>query len=117
MATSGDGGGRLATGKACRLTNTTYWDASSSVPLASLPLFCGAPERDLRLFDDQARPVDRPEILAQAGKIADLLRDTDVSYLYVPLTSTHLFSVLDSDFVVSYSSPVLECQLHFFLVE
>ncbi|KAG9439816.1 hypothetical protein H6P81_019981 [Aristolochia fimbriata] len=68
--------------KASRLPNTFYWDAAPSVPLASLPLFCGAVEPDISLFDER-RWLDRPEILANASKIADLLRDTDVSYLTI----------------------------------
>ncbi|XP_068654009.1 sister chromatid cohesion protein SCC2 isoform X2 [Aristolochia californica] len=66
--------------KACRLSNTTHWDAAPSVPLASLPLFCGAVDPDISLFEER-RWLDRPEILANASKIADLLRGTDVSYL------------------------------------
>ncbi|MBA0739305.1 hypothetical protein Gogos_012590, partial [Gossypium gossypioides] len=55
------------------------------LPLPSLPVFCGASDLELRLFDDPAvgasRSLNRPQIIAQASRIADLLRETDVSYL------------------------------------
>lgn len=65
-----------------KLSNTIHSEVAPCLPLPSLPPFCGAVDQELRLFDDQlTRPLNRPEILAQAGKIADLLRHTDVSYL------------------------------------
>ncbi|KAL1175391.1 hypothetical protein V6Z11_A04G086300 [Gossypium hirsutum] len=51
----------------------------------SLPVFCGASDLELRLFDDPAvgasRSLNRKQIKAQASRIANLLRKTDVSYL------------------------------------
>ncbi|KAB2087059.1 hypothetical protein ES319_A04G076600v1 [Gossypium barbadense] len=53
--------------------------------LPSLPVFCGASDLELRLFDDPAvgasRSLNRKQIKAQASRIANLLRKTDVSYL------------------------------------
>ncbi|XVE68278.1 hypothetical protein DITRI_Ditri09bG0054800 [Diplodiscus trichospermus] len=67
------------------LSNTVYSEVAQCLPLPSLPVFCGASDPELRLFDDPAggasRSLNRPEIIAQASRIADLLRDTDVSYL------------------------------------
>ncbi|OMO73252.1 Zinc finger, PHD-type [Corchorus capsularis] len=67
------------------LSNTIHSEVAQCLPLPSLPVCCGASTPDLRLFDDPAagasRSLNRPEIIAQASRIADLLRDTDVSYL------------------------------------
>ncbi|XP_040966550.1 sister chromatid cohesion protein SCC2 isoform X1 [Gossypium hirsutum] len=67
------------------LTNTIHSEVAQCLPLPSLPVFCGASDLELRLFDDPAvgasRSLNRPQIIAQAGRIADLLRETDVSYL------------------------------------
>ncbi|KAE8724835.1 Pearli, putative isoform 2 [Hibiscus syriacus] len=67
------------------LTNTIHSEVAQCLPLPSLPVFCGTSDLELRLFDDPAagavRSLNRPEIIAQASRIADLLRETDVSYL------------------------------------
>ncbi|MBA0683270.1 hypothetical protein Goari_024940, partial [Gossypium aridum] len=67
------------------LTNTIHSEVAQCLPLPSLPVFCGASDLELRLFDDPAvvasRSLNRPQIIAQASRIADLLRETDVSYL------------------------------------
>ncbi|GAB4831731.1 hypothetical protein Ancab_005743 [Ancistrocladus abbreviatus] len=64
------------------LTNTIHSEVAPCLPLPSLPAFCGAVEQELQLFDEQRpAPLNRSDVLAQANKIADLLRDTDVSYL------------------------------------
>ncbi|KZV25012.1 nipped-B-like protein [Dorcoceras hygrometricum] len=62
------------------LSNTVHSEVAPCLPLPSLPVFCGALDQELRLFDDgrsrrSSNQVDVP------GKIADLLRNTDVSYL------------------------------------
>ncbi|XP_042499640.1 sister chromatid cohesion protein SCC2-like [Macadamia integrifolia] len=69
--------------KACRLSNTVHSEVAPCLPLPSLPVFCGAVHHELRLFDESsgASSLNRTDVLAQASKIADLLRDTDVSYL------------------------------------
>ncbi|KAL5723095.1 hypothetical protein ACHQM5_006535 [Ranunculus cassubicifolius] len=72
--------------KACRLSNTTHSEIAPSLPLPSLPVFCGSIDQDIRLVDESTsssvnRSLDRKEILSQASRIADLLKDTDVSYL------------------------------------
>ncbi|KAK8644383.1 hypothetical protein V6N13_123691 [Hibiscus sabdariffa] len=67
------------------LTNTIHSEVAQCLPLPSLPVFCGVSDLELRLFDDPAsgaaRSLNRPEVIAQASRIADLLRETDVSYL------------------------------------
>lgn len=70
------------------LSNTTYSEVAPCLPLPSLPVFGGASDPLLRLFDEAngsgnraVLPLNRNEILAQSGRIADLLRKTDVSYL------------------------------------
>ncbi|KAH0454103.1 hypothetical protein IEQ34_016027 [Dendrobium chrysotoxum] len=70
--------------KACRLSNTIHSEIAPSLALPSLPVHLGAADPALGLFEDvSGRGVDgdRPEVLAQAKKIASLLRDCDVSYL------------------------------------
>ncbi|XP_026436301.1 sister chromatid cohesion protein SCC2-like isoform X3 [Papaver somniferum] len=73
--------------KACRLTNTLHSEVAPCLPLPSLPVFCGALDQELRLYDETTtaasvnRSANRNDVLAQATKIADLLRHTDVSYL------------------------------------
>ncbi|MCL7033996.1 hypothetical protein MKW94_025445 [Papaver nudicaule] len=69
--------------KACRLTNTLHSEVAPCLPLPSLPVFCGALDQELGLYNDTTgvRSSNPNDVLAQASKIADLLRDTDVSYL------------------------------------
>ncbi|XP_062151070.1 sister chromatid cohesion protein SCC2 [Alnus glutinosa] len=67
------------------LSNTVHSEVAPCLPLPSLPVFCGASDQDLWLFDDPGggslKSLNRSEILAQSIRIADLLRQTDVSYL------------------------------------
>ncbi|KAJ8557203.1 hypothetical protein K7X08_002828 [Anisodus acutangulus] len=69
------------------LSNTVHSEIAPSLPLPSLPVFCGALDQNLRLFDDERRSESRSlnnrsdVVLSHAGKIADLLHNTDVSYL------------------------------------
>ncbi|KAJ4973526.1 hypothetical protein NE237_006700 [Protea cynaroides] len=69
--------------KACRLSNTVHLEVAPCLPLPSLPVFCGVIDQELRLLDGSStiKSLNRKNILAQASKIADLLRETDVSYL------------------------------------
>ncbi|KAL4184362.1 hypothetical protein AMTRI_Chr10g225230 [Amborella trichopoda] len=70
-----------ATKRPIDFSHSIYRDCSL-LALPSLPVFCGALSSDLSLFDNQNfQFIDRPEILAQASRIAALLKDTDVSYL------------------------------------
>ncbi|KAI9121027.1 hypothetical protein K1719_008060 [Acacia pycnantha] len=62
------------------LSNTIHSEVASCLPLPSLPVFCGASDHDFRLLEG-SRFLDRGEVLAQSGKIAELLQQTDVSYL------------------------------------
>ncbi|XP_027357770.1 sister chromatid cohesion protein SCC2 [Abrus precatorius] len=62
------------------LSNTVHSELASCLPLPSLPVFCGASDQDLRLFDSPML-LNRVDVLAQSSKIAELLRHTDVSYL------------------------------------
>lgn len=63
------------------LSNTVHSEIAPCLPLPSLPVFCGADDRELRLFEDERRSLNRRDILAQASTIADMLCSTDVSYL------------------------------------
>ncbi|PON83467.1 Coatomer beta subunit [Trema orientale] len=67
------------------LSNTIHSEVAPCLPLPSLPVFCGASEPELSLFDVPSRSsfwaLSRTEVLAQSARIADLLRQTDVSYL------------------------------------
>ncbi|XP_073005499.1 sister chromatid cohesion protein SCC2 [Typha latifolia] len=69
--------------KACRLSNTTHSEIAPALSLPSLPVCFGSPDHKIELSDEPggARFADRPEILAHAGTIAELLRNCDVSYL------------------------------------
>uniref|UniRef100_A0A7N0V3E0 Sister chromatid cohesion protein n=1 Tax=Kalanchoe fedtschenkoi TaxID=63787 RepID=A0A7N0V3E0_KALFE len=62
------------------LSNTVHSEIAPCLPLPLLPVFCGASDRELRLFDEP-RSLDRRDIIAQASTIADMLSSTDVSYL------------------------------------
>ncbi|CAJ2665786.1 unnamed protein product [Trifolium pratense] len=62
------------------MSNTIHSEITSCLPLPSLPVFCGASDQDLRLFDSPLL-LNRVDILAQSSKIAEMLRNTDVSYL------------------------------------
>lgn len=62
------------------IANTIHSEVAQCLPLPSLPVFCGALDSELRLFDEP-RSLNRKDVTAKASKIADLLRDTDVSYL------------------------------------
>lgn len=65
------------------LSNTVHSEVAPCLPLPSLPVFCGAIDQELRLLDDSSglRSLNRKDVLNQAGKIANMLKDTDVSYL------------------------------------
>ncbi|KAL9669245.1 hypothetical protein QQ045_006788 [Rhodiola kirilowii] len=62
------------------LSNTVHSEIAPCLPLPSLPVFCGANDQELRLFDEP-RALNRRDIVAQASTIADMLSSTDVSYL------------------------------------
>ncbi|KAK1306486.1 hypothetical protein QJS10_CPA10g01957 [Acorus calamus] len=72
--------------RACRLTNTVHSEVLPSLSLPSLPVFFGAPDPEIRLSEDPfgsvaVRSIERTEVLACSGKIAELLGNCDVSYL------------------------------------
>lgn len=86
-STSGSGSGLGSTGQwGIGFSNTIHSEVAPCLPLPSLPVFCGATDPNLRLFDEDRtgvsyRSLNRTEILTQSSRIADLLRATDVSYL------------------------------------
>lgn len=86
-STSGSGSGLGSTGQwGIGFSNTIHSEVAPCLPLPSLPVFCGATDPNLRLFDEASagvsyRSLNRTEILTQSSRIADLLRVTDVSYL------------------------------------
>lgn len=74
------------------LSNTIQSEVAPCLPLPSLPVFCGAADPELRFFDLQSlqtgprgasgsKSLNRREILARSTKIAELLGETDISYL------------------------------------
>ncbi|KAJ4707340.1 Sister chromatid cohesion protein [Melia azedarach] len=73
------------------LSNTIHSEVAPCLPLPSLPVFCGASDPNLRLFDELGsassygsyRLLNRTEILAQSSRIAEMLQETDVSYLHL----------------------------------
>lgn len=65
-----------------RLSNTTYSEVAPCLPLPNLPIYLGASTQELSLFEDvNARAGSSSAVLSQAGKIAELLKITDISYL------------------------------------
>lgn len=83
MAANSSGGGS-GVPQGISLSNTVHGEIAPSLPLPSLPVFCGALDQDLRLFDERSeecRSLNRSDVLSHASKIADLLQNTDVSYL------------------------------------
>ncbi|KAF5735591.1 nipped-B-like protein isoform X3 [Tripterygium wilfordii] len=91
MSNSNIGGSSSAPGALPRgigLSNSIHSDVAPCLPLPSLPVNCGASDSDLRLFDEPSstgyggvQSSNQRQILDQASRIADLLRETDVSYL------------------------------------
>ncbi|XP_071913172.1 sister chromatid cohesion protein SCC2-like isoform X1 [Coffea arabica] len=81
--TSGTGG----IPRGISLSNSLHSEVAPCLPLPSLPVFCGALDQELRLFDElhsaASRSVNRIDVVSQAGKIAQLLSNTDVSYLSI----------------------------------
>ncbi|KAG8384631.1 hypothetical protein BUALT_Bualt04G0138000 [Buddleja alternifolia] len=76
----GSGGEGLPRG--ISLSNTVHSEVAPCLPLPSLPVFCGALDQDLRIFENggggSSSSSNRGDVSA---KIADLLRNADVSYL------------------------------------
>lgn len=65
-----------------RLSNTTYSEVAPCLPLPNLPIYLGASSQDISLFEDvNAGAGNSSAVLSQAGKIAELLKITDISYL------------------------------------
>ncbi|CAH9092561.1 unnamed protein product [Cuscuta epithymum] len=65
------------------LSSIVHSEVAPCLPLPSLPVCCGAVEQELRLSSEQSEPrsLNRREVLNQASRIADILRNTDLSYL------------------------------------
>ncbi|CAN1848073.1 Sister chromatid cohesion protein SCC2 [Linum perenne] len=68
------------------LSNTIHSEVAPCLPLPSLPVFCGASDPEIRLFDERGGGdslwyLNQSEILAQSARIAHLLHETDVSYI------------------------------------
>ncbi|GAV65698.1 Cohesin_HEAT domain-containing protein/Nipped-B_C domain-containing protein [Cephalotus follicularis] len=100
------------------LSNTVHSELAPCLPLPSFPVFCGAPDPDLRLFDElsssnvSSRSLNQSEILAQSSRIADLLGQTDVSYLNLRDVSNSV----PNDYVEPFElhDQVLQCNPHAF---
>ncbi|KAL2552247.1 PHD finger family protein [Forsythia ovata] len=81
MSIPSSSGGGSGVPKGISLTNTVHCEVASCLPLPCLPVFCGALDDDLRLFEEKTGLRTFANSSGVAGKIADLLRNTDVSYL------------------------------------
>ncbi|KAK6129314.1 hypothetical protein DH2020_037023 [Rehmannia glutinosa] len=81
MNPSGGSGGE-GVPRGISLSNTVHSEVAPCLPLPSLPVFCGALDQELRIFEDGGGGSrwnsSRGDV---SGKIADLLRNADVSYL------------------------------------
>ncbi|PIN06625.1 Sister chromatid cohesion protein SCC2/Nipped-B [Handroanthus impetiginosus] len=82
MANPRGGSGGEGVPRGISLSNIVHSEVAPCLPLPSLPVFCGGLDPELRLFDDggggsrwNSSRGDVP------GRIADLLRNADVSYL------------------------------------
>ncbi|KAL3629437.1 hypothetical protein CASFOL_026659 [Castilleja foliolosa] len=82
MPNHGGGGGGDEVPTGINLSNTVHSEVAPCLPLPSIPVFCGALDQELRLVDDRAGGSrwnsSRGDV---SSKIADLLRNAEVSYL------------------------------------
>ncbi|GER49338.1 sister chromatid cohesion 2 [Striga asiatica] len=82
MSNPAGGSGGEEVPKGINLSNTVHSEVAPCLPLPALPVFCGALDQELRLFEDGGGGLSwnsgRGDV---SGKIADLLRNADVSYL------------------------------------
>ncbi|KAI3452230.1 hypothetical protein Pfo_008895 [Paulownia fortunei] len=82
MSNPSGGSGGEGVPRGISLSNTVHSEVAPCLPLPSLPVLCGALDQELRLFDDGGGGSrwnsSRGDV---SGKIADLLRNADVSYL------------------------------------
>ncbi|XP_020223012.1 sister chromatid cohesion protein SCC2 [Cajanus cajan] len=62
------------------LSNTIHSEVASYLPLPLLPVWCGATVQDPPLVESPER-LNHVDVLSQSGKIAELLRRADMSYL------------------------------------
>ncbi|KAJ4826319.1 hypothetical protein Tsubulata_004087 [Turnera subulata] len=98
------------------LSNTIHSEVAPCLPLPSLPVFCGASDPEVRLLDGadgNLWSLNRNEILSQSERIADLLRQTDVSYLNLrdetrPTSSSHVEPLELHDEVLRYNPEAFE---------
>ncbi|XP_042024100.1 sister chromatid cohesion protein SCC2-like isoform X1 [Salvia splendens] len=82
MSNPAGGGGFGGHHRGISLSNTVHSEVAPCLPLPSLPVFCGGRDQELRLFDNRGGASRRNASDADvAGRIADLLRNADVSYL------------------------------------
>ncbi|KAH6830353.1 PHD finger family protein [Perilla frutescens var. hirtella] len=82
MSNPGGGGDFEGLHKGIGLSNTVHSEVAPCLPLPSLPVFCGALDQEIRLFDNDGGAARwNSSSAGVSGKIADLLRNADVSYL------------------------------------
>ncbi|KAL6498572.1 hypothetical protein OROHE_026513 [Orobanche hederae] len=81
MSNSGGGSGVEEVPTGINLSNTVHSEVAPCLPLPSLPVFCGALDQELRLLDGGSSSSWNSNRGDVSGKIADLLRNADVSYL------------------------------------
>ncbi|KAL0450477.1 UNVERIFIED_CONTAM: Sister chromatid cohesion protein SCC2 [Sesamum latifolium] len=72
------------------LSNTVHSEVAPCLPLPSLPVFCGALHQELNLFDDTGGSRWNSSSSDVSGKIADLLRNTDVSYFITSVSCNNM---------------------------
>ncbi|KAG6556205.1 hypothetical protein Mapa_002146 [Marchantia paleacea] len=102
-----------------RLTNVTHSEVAHCLPLPSLPTSFGASNPALYLFDEESatkvRAINDSAVLAHAGKIAELLKSTDISYLSLRDKDKHLAPGVTSepgsllDAVLQYEPDAFSC--------
>ncbi|KAL8471705.1 hypothetical protein ACS0TY_029084 [Phlomoides rotata] len=97
------------------LSNTVYSEVAPCLPLPSLPVFCGALDQELSILDEGGGGFvfnsNRADV---SGKIADLLRNADVSYLNLrneenhhPGASVGNFNLIDD--VLRHDAEAFDC--------
>ena len=111
--TSGTGG----IPRGISLSNSLHSEVAPCLPLPSLPVFCGALDQELRLFDElhsaASRSVNRIDVVSQAGKIAQLLSNTDVSYLWVLFFLFQIWLILSEFELICLDDSLLSVKFKF----
>lgn len=97
------------------ISNSVHSEVAPCLPLPSLPVFCGALDHELKLVDE-SRSWNAGDVVSHAAEIADLLRNTDVSYLNLRADADHETSSflghLDIyDEILRYDANAFDCSV------